>query len=68
VDDNITAADYAKYKKLRSIDKKIRIKTCPAKWRSCNKLVWVYKDHPDDVIACFDDDKIYPPETLEQLY
>ena len=68
VDDNLSKEDYERYESLRNIDKKIQIKVCPAKWRSCNKLVWVYKDHPDDMIICFDDDKRYPQETIERLY
>lgn len=56
------------YRELVKLDNKIKIKVCPAKWKSCNKLVWVYKEHPDDIIVCFDDDKNYPPETLEQVY
>ena len=68
IDDNLTEEDYKKYDGLKALDPKIRIKVCPAKWKSCNKLIWVYKDHPDDIIVCFDDDKNYPSETLEQVY
>ncbi len=68
VDDNLTEDDYSRYETLKRIDSKIQIKICPAKWKSCNKLVWVYKDHPDDMIICFDDDKYYPSETIERLY
>ena len=68
IDDNLSEEDYRRYNSLKRIDSKIEIKVCPAKWRACNKLIWVYKDHPDDVIVCFDDDKIYPKETIERLY
>lgn len=68
VDDNLTDQEYCMYNSLLGVDPKIRIKVCPAKWRSCNKLVWVYKDNPDSVIICFDDDKRYPRKTIERLY
>ena len=68
IDDNLTDFDYERYNSLTSLDPKIRIKVCPAKWRSCNKLIWVYKDHPDDIIICFDDDKYYPKKSIERLY
>jgi Glycosyltransferases, probably involved in cell wall biogenesis len=68
VDDNLTEDDYARYESLKEMDPKIRVKKCPAKWRSCNKLLWVMKDHPDDAIICFDDDKNYPRDTIRQNY
>jgi len=61
----LSEADYAKYNSLCQLDNKIKIKICDAKWKSANKLIWVYKDHPNDVIVCFDDDKNYPSECLE---
>jgi len=68
VDDNLTDEDYARYESLKSLDSKIKIKVCPAKWRSCNKLVWAWKDHPNSLIALFDDDKRYPEDCLQNLY
>jgi len=65
IDDNLSDKDYETYNSIMKMDKKIKIKVCPAKWKSCNKLVWVYKEHQDDVIVCFDDDKCYPPKTLK---
>ena len=52
---------------LKSIDAKIEVAVCDSKWRSANKLIPTYTEHHDDFIICFDDDKNYPHECLEQL-
>lgn len=49
------------------MDPRVEVKLRDGRWRSANKLVWTYKDGPDAVIVCFDDDKAYPDECLEQL-
>ena len=68
IDDNLTEEDYLKYESLRKYSPKISVRVCPAKWRSANKLIWTYKERPDDVIVCYDDDKNYPLTSLERLY
>lgn len=68
IDDNLTEEDYQRYNELKKLNDKIEIQICPAKWKSANKLVWTYKKHHDDVIVCFDDDKNYHFNILENLY
>ena len=68
IDDNISDEDKAKYESLKKYSSKIRIRVCPAKWKSANKLIWTYKEHHNDVIICFDDDKNYPLTSMERLY
>ena len=68
IDDNLSSEDVAKYESLKKYSPKIKIRICPAKWRSANKLVWTYKEHHDDIIFCFDDDKNYPLTAMERLY
>ena len=68
IDDNLSQEDIARYESLKKYSPKIRIRICPAKWKSANKLIWTYKEHHDDVIICFDDDKNYPLTAMERLY
>lgn len=67
IDDNLTDEDYIEYNKIATIDDKIKINIAEAKWRSANKLLPVYRLHHNDVIVCFDDDKMYPSDCLKQL-
>lgn len=67
IDDNISEEDVEKYKSLEGYSPKIKVRICPAKWKSANKLIWTYKEHHDDVIICFDDDKNYPLTAIERL-
>ena len=55
------------YDEFKALEPRIEVKLCDYKSRSANKLIWTYKDNPDSVIVCFDDDKDYPVECLEQL-
>ena len=68
IDDNISEDDVKKYESLKKYSRKIAIRICPSKWRSANKLIWTYKEHHDDLIFCFDDDKNYPLTSMERLY
>lgn len=68
IDDNLSENDIGKYESLKKYSPKIQIRICPAKWKSANKLIWTYKEHHDDVIFCFDDDKNYPLTAMERLY
>ena len=73
IDDNLSYDDKDMYneKELSSscgfTDWMIELKERPAKWKSANKLIWTYKEHPDDIIVCFDDDGIYDSDCLSQL-
>ena len=67
IDDNLQKSQIALYDEFKALDPRVVVKVCDSKWKSANKLVWVYKDNPDSVIVCFDDDKIYPLECLSQL-
>lgn len=68
IDDNLSKEDVEKYESLTKYNDKIKIRICPAKWKSANKLIWTYNEHHDDVIICFDDDKNYPLTSMERLY
>ena len=68
IDDNLPPETVEKYKKFESRKNRIELKICPAKWRSCNKLIPVYKEHgKDSIIVTWDDDKVYPKDTFSQL-
>lgn len=70
LDDSIASSDFAKYdyfKTLNGLEDKIVIQKADCRWRSANKLMPVYKEHHDDIIITFDDDKDYPPNIIELL-
>lgn len=68
IDDNLTQDEYNQYDEFKNLNDKIIIQKCDHKWRAANKLLPTYKIHHDDVIVCFDDDKNYPLDCLENLY
>ena len=67
LDDNLQPEQIDAYNEFKVLDPRIEVKVRDYKWKSANKLVWTYKDNPDAVIVCFDDDKVYPTECLAQL-
>ena len=48
--------------------KKLTIRWCPVDLKPHKKYFYAFQDYPDDVVVTIDDDLLYDPKLLEDLY
>ena len=49
-------------------EKKLRVRWCANDLKPHKKYFYAFRDYPEDVIVTIDDDLIYPPDMLKNLY
>lgn len=67
VQDDISDEEFNEFEKLSINNLRIVVKKRPAKWRSFNKFIHVYREYPDSDIITVDDDICYPKHMLSML-
>ena len=50
------------------IEKTLSIRWCKEDLKSHKKYFWVFKEYPDALVITVDDDVVYPPQRIEDLY
>lgn len=59
VQDDCNNDEFRQFEEFKKLSDKIEVVKRPAKWRALNKIIYTYREYPDDIIITCDDDIFY---------